>query len=312
MTFVAACGAKASGDKPAKQTKADAEYVFNKQAPFYDLDSRIVFEETAPDGAFVVTEEDLGIGGAERFYLYRTGGNTFDGYSDMKGKPEARLKNKFEINRVGDYTLIAILDNGKIARAKIECNGGLLDPDFLLQREMLLQRVGEYTDTNFPDQKPLIISTDGTISGFYTEGPAKLEFQKDFFGAIRNIVAFPKADNPKEKMFFEAAFDVEDDTITFTPYDIVTEKEDLERAGETGDWAFIPSEGTTFFPSFKRKPGNHEWLHTDALTSSFFDWFGHEKLNVLKKELEEVKNPNEFDKWNLRLINDILSVYYNE
>lgn len=311
LTTFTACGAKTDGDKSSQKAKDDGEYVFSKNAPFYDLDSRLFVEENAPDGATVVTEADLGVGGAERFYLYRTGPRTFDAYTHPKDNPEARLSHKFEINRVGDYTILAIIDKGRIVRAKIECNGGFLSPEFLLQRQMLMPRIGVFTDVNFPDQQPLVVADDGTMTGFYTEGPVKLEFQNDFFGAIRNIIALPKAGEPGQKAYFEMAYDTEDDTIIFTPYDRVTDAESLEMAGETGDWAFIPSEGTPFFPKFKRNPGKHEWLHTDALTSFFCDWLGQEEMISLKKELDEVKNPNEIDKWNLRLLSDMLSAYHD-
>ena len=62
--------------------------------------------------------------------------------------------------------MLVIKDNGKMARAKIECKSGQLTPDRFLQRGILYPFIGEYSDVTFPDQQHVVISNDGTIDGF--------------------------------------------------------------------------------------------------------------------------------------------------
>ena len=306
-----ACDANASKkDANTNAPKASENvYNFSKDAPFYDIDSKLVFEGEE-SGSFCVIECDLGIGGAEMFYLYRTGDRTFDAFKHMQPDPSERLRMKrdlpkyqMEVRKVGTDNVLIIKENGKIVRAKVECKGKKLKPEQFLQRGMIYPFIGEYSDVNFPDQQHLVISNDGKIDGFFVEKPTKLVFEKDFFDAIRPIISFKRVDNPSEKAYF--GIDILDDpkdNVVFTPYDRVTDREDLERAGETGDWAFIPSEGTPFFPQYQLVKSNHKWLHEEALSWFVAHNFHDYQIKEFIKELEAVKDKNDYERWNLELL----------
>lgn len=303
------CDANAAKKSPKGEAADTDTYTFTEGSPFYDLESQVFFESEGADGAIVVTEADLGVGGAEQFYLYRTGNRTFDAYNEPKSSPRARLVHQMEVRKVGDYNMLVIKDNGKMVRAKIECKSGQLTPDRFLQRGILYPFIGEYSDVTFPDQQHVVISNDGTIDGFYVEKPTKLEFQKDFFDAISFVVAFSRFDNPKEKAYFHLdILDNPKDQIIFTPYIKESDPEELERAGETAEWAFLPAEGTEFFPQFKLVKPDHTWLHSEALTSFVASEFYDYQIKELIAELEAVKNKNDYDRWNLEILKSTQSI----
>ena len=189
LIAVTACDANASKkDANTDAPKASENvYNFSKDAPFYDIDSKLVFEDEE-SGAYCVIERDLGIGGAEMLYLYRTGDRKFDAFDHMQPDPSERIRMQrdlpryqMEVRKVGNDNVLIIKQNGKIVRAKVECKSGHLDPERFLQRGMIYPFIGEYSDVNFPDQQHLVISNDGKIDGFFVEKPTKLLFEKDFF-----------------------------------------------------------------------------------------------------------------------------------